>query len=119
MDEAKLCDRIALMQNGQFMQVDTPDNIIAKYTETLWAVQGENMSKLLKELKKNPLVKSAYSFGESIHVTFNGELKMESGKWKMNDNHLDLSTPNVQIEKIESTIEDCFMLLTKEKNKNE
>ena len=118
MDEAKLCDRIALIQNGQFMQVDTPENITAQYAETLWAAQGDSMSKLLKEFKNSPLVKSAYSFGESIHVTFNGDLKTENGSWKIEDNYLELSTDNFQIEKIEPTIEDCFMFLTKENNKN-
>jgi ABC-type multidrug transport system, ATPase component len=118
MDEAKLCDRIALIQNGQFMQVDTPENITAQYAETLWAAQGDSMSKLLKELKNSPLVKSAYSFGESIHVTFNGDLKTENGSLKIEDNYLELSTDNFQIEKIEPTIEDCFMFLTKENNKN-
>ena len=115
MDEAILCDRIALILNGEFMQVDTPQNIIGNYPETLWSVQANQMSKLLKELKNNPLVKSAYSFGESIHVTFNGELKMENGEWKVKNNNFQLSTFNFQLEKIQPTIEDCFMLLSKNK----
>jgi ABC-type multidrug transport system ATPase subunit len=102
MDEALLCDRIALILNGEFMQVDTPQNIIANYPETLWSVQADQMPLLLKELRNNPFVKSAYSFGESIHVTFNGELKVESGKLK--------------VEKIQPTIEDCFMLLSQKNN---
>ena len=100
MDEATLCDRIALIMNGKFMQVDTPQNIISNYPQTLWSVQTNRMSELLKELRNNPIVNSAYSFGESIHVTFNG------------DNHYQLSTLNYQFEKIQPTIEDCFMLLS-------
>ena len=100
MDEAMRCDRIALIQNGEFMQVDTPQNIIAGYPDTLWSVQTDQMPKLLKELRNNPLVKSAYSFGESIHVTMdNGQLSMD----------------NCQFTKIQPTIEDCFMLLSKNK----
>ena len=106
MDEAGRCDRIALIQNGEFMQIDTPQNIIAGYPETLWAIQTDQMPKLLKELRNNPLVKSAYSFGESIHVTTTS-----------NDNtaklHSQLTTVNCQFEKIQPTIEDCFMLLSK------
>ena len=115
MDEATLCDRIALIQNGEFMKVDTPQNIIAAYPETLWSVQTDQMPGLLKELRNNPLVKSAYSFGESIHVTFNGELRMENGEWRIKneDNHSQLSILNSQFKKIEPTIEDCFMLLSK------
>jgi len=120
MDEAKLCDRIALMQNGRFLQVDTPENITAQYTETLWDVQGDNVSKLLKQLKNDPLVKSAYSFGESIHVTFNGELTMEYGEWivKNGDKHSQFTIHDSQLKKIQPTVEDCFMLLS-ENSKNE
>ena len=100
MDEATLCDRIALILNGEFMQVDTPQNIIANYPETLFSVEGENMHKLLKDLRNNPIIKSAYSFGDTIHVTFvNEEYKMK----------------NIEFKKIEPTIEDCFMRLS---NKN-
>lgn len=31
MDEAGLCDRIALIQNGSFLKVDTPQNIVSQY----------------------------------------------------------------------------------------
>ncbi|MCL1937289.1 MAG: ABC transporter ATP-binding protein [Candidatus Azobacteroides sp.] len=103
MDEATLCDRIALILDGEFMQVDTPQNIIAGYPETLWAVQTDHIPRLLKELRNNPLVHSAYSFGESIHVTFNKE-------WTPNGQ---LSGIDYPFEKIQPTVEDCFMLLSK------
>ena len=40
MDEAILCDRIALVQDGEFMQVDTPQNIIDSYSETFTGFAG-------------------------------------------------------------------------------
>ena len=123
MDEASLCDRIALISNGEFMQVDTPQNIIANYPETLWSVQTDQMHQTLKDLRSNPLVKSTYTFGESIHVTFNEKLRIDNGQLTI-DNvahaHNDLaqlnyqlSIINCQFQKIQPTIEDCFMLLSK------
>ena len=115
MDEATLCDRIALIFNGEFMQVDTPQNIIDGYSETLWSVQTDQMSGLLKELQNNPSVKSAYSFGESIHITIdNGELTIDNGKLqiKNEDSHCQLSTVNCQLKKVQPTVEDCFIQLT-------
>jgi len=47
------------------------------------------------------LVKSAYSFGDSIHVTFS-----DNGESINKDK-------NFQFTKIQPTIEDCFMLLSK------
>ena len=119
MDEAKLCDRIALMLNGKFMQIDTPQNIVAQFTETLWAAEGNNMRKLLKDLQTNPLVKTAYSFGDTIHVTFNGELEMENSEWtiKNGDNHSQLSIKNCQLKKVQPSVEDCFMFLAKNNEK--
>ena len=38
MDEAVQCDRIALIQNGSFLTIDTPHNIIGCYDETLWSI---------------------------------------------------------------------------------
>ena len=116
MDEAKLCDRIALMLNGRFLQVDTPENITAQYTENLWAVQTDQKPKLLKELRNSPFVKSAYSFGDSIHVTIEqGELITEQGELVIvsENNRCLLSSVHCQPNKVLPTVEDCFMLLSK------
>ena len=40
MDEASLCDRIALVQAGEFLQVDTPRSVVSRYPATLLAVRG-------------------------------------------------------------------------------
>jgi ABC-type multidrug transport system ATPase subunit len=103
MDEATLCDRIALIQNGEFMQVDTPQNIIAGYPDELWSVQTDRIHQLLIALRSDPLVKSAYSFGESIHVTFKEQWTVDNRR---------LTTADYQLKKISPTIEDCFIQLT-------
>ena len=103
MDEAVRCDRIALMQKGEFMQVDTPQNIIAGYPETLWSVQTDQMPQLLKELRSSPFIKSAYSFGDAIHLTMDNE-----------ERNLKFNIQHSTLEKIQPTIEDCFMLLSKQ-----
>ena len=64
MDEATLCERIALVQEGQIMSIDTPAGIIARYPDKLFAIKSDNMSGLLKDLRKHPQVTSAFSFGE-------------------------------------------------------
>ena len=43
MDEAMQCDRIALMQGGEFLTIDTPQGIIESYTDRLWSVRSDNM----------------------------------------------------------------------------
>ena len=64
MDEANLCERIALIQNGKILSVDTPANIIAAYPTKLYGVRSDNIYKLLKDLRENDQVESSYAFGE-------------------------------------------------------
>lgn len=109
MDEATLCDRIALIQDGEFMQIDSPQNIIAGYPETLWSVQSNQMHRLLKDLRSFPSVKSSFSFGETFHVTFDNRASSEDlQKYLANNGHSD-----IEIQTIQPTVEDCFMLLSK------
>ena len=77
MDEASMCDRIALIQEGEFMKIDTPENIVNEYDQELWAVKSDDMSKLLKDLRANPEVKSCFAFGDTHHITV-GKITPES-----------------------------------------
>ena len=98
MDEAALCDRIALINKGKILQINTPENITANYPRPLYAAESNDNYSLLKELRQNPKVRSAYIFGEAIHVTLNEQLTMN----------------NEQFMEITPTIEDCFIELLKE-----
>ena len=110
MDEARLCDRIALMQNGKFLRIDSPDNIIASYPQKLWSVTADNMHGLLNDLRSCPYVKSSFSFGASYHVTM-----VESATAAiLNEYLINKGYGNIDIREIEPTVEDCFMLMLKE-----
>src|SRR5262245_13774286 len=69
MDEADRCDRIALMQRGKLLAVDTPSRVAASFDRPLMAVRADRRYDLLRALREYPHVNSAYPFGESIHVT--------------------------------------------------
>jgi len=109
MDEASLCERIALIQDGEIMSIDTPDNITKQFPDKLFAIRSDDMSKLLKDLRHDTLIKSSYSFGESIHITFIDvdELTISELQNKLNI----LDHKSIEIEIISPTIEDCFIRL--------
>lgn len=108
MDEAVQCDRIALIQEGHFLTIDTPDNIIKAYTQTLWAVRSDNMHRLLTDLRGIKGVKTAFAFGENHHATVDQSvLTIASLREKLEA----LGHRNIVIEAVEPTIEDCFMNL--------
>jgi ABC-2 type transport system ATP-binding protein len=70
MDEAMRCDRVALIQNGKLMSIDTPQNIREGFTKRLFMVRSPDKYRLLMALRKYPNISTAYPFGDSIHVTF-------------------------------------------------
>jgi ABC-2 type transport system ATP-binding protein len=108
MDEASLCDRIALIQNGQFLKIDTPKKIVSQYENKLWAVQSDNMYKLLNDLRANELTKNCFAFGDKHHVSVSSEQLSMS---RLKDLLETVRHTNVEIREIEPTIEDCFMQL--------
>ncbi len=114
MDEASLCDRVALIQNGQILKIDTPENIIKSYPKYLIAVNAKNKYKLIHDLRKYKNSSSVFAFGSSVHVTFkNNNTDIDELK-----NFL-ISEGNVEIDIniAQPDIEDCFMELMKaEKN---
>lgn len=112
MDEANMCDRIALIQDGSMLKIDKPEQIKAAYNETLWAVRGNDMYRLLLDLRANKNVLTSYAFGDSHHITIDPNI-MEADK-NFNPTSLaeDLSLQghtDVEIRPIEPSIEDCFM----------
>ncbi len=108
MDEAGLCDRIALMREGEFIATDTPQNIINSYKETLWAVQTENMSASLQELRNHPKVKTCFAFGNQHHVTVQPDLSIDELQHYLKEK----GYSSIEITATEATVEDCFMALT-------
>lgn len=117
MDEASLCDRIALIQSGQIMSIESPENIITNYPEKLFAVKSNNMGKLLKDLRQNPEIKSCNTFGDFHHITFNKN-QLENQK-ELVENLTKLNHQSIELKIIQPTIEDCFirlMALNSDKN---
>lgn len=109
MDEASLCDRIALIQDGRFLQTDTPQNIIAGFGTELWSVKSNQMSKLLKDLRAFEAVETCFAFGDTHHITFKAEPPTEQ---LLNDYLHEKGHKYVYIKSIEANVEDCFMRLS-------
>jgi len=108
MDEAKLCDRIALIQNGKILEIDTPQNIVDRFDKNIYAVRSDNMFELLKALRSFPETESCFAFGDKHHLVLN------NNNIDLNELETYLQTQtNLEIKKIEPGIEDCFMRLMK------
>ncbi|MEN8137754.1 MAG: ABC transporter ATP-binding protein [Bacteroidota bacterium] len=110
MDEASLCDEVALIQDGKIMAVDTPENISNKFSKTLYEIKSSNNYKTLTLIRNFEEINTAYMFGNSIHVTLKNDNKPEELKQLINIENIEYS-----IEEIKPNIEDSFMeLMAKE-----
>ncbi len=112
MDEATQCDRIALIQNGEFLQINTPQGIVSAYSEILWAVRSNQMHQLLDDLRHYPDIKTAFPFGDTFHVTVRENAEPQTLlEYLASKGHL-----QVKVCPITASIEDCFMTLMKTDN---
>lgn len=109
MDEAALCDRIALINKSKILEINTPQGIIDKFGKNLWAVQSSNMYQLLQDLRAFSETQSCFSFGESHHLVLKNE---DIPTQNVLDYLQNKGHSQVEMKLIEPSVEDCFMALS-------
>lgn len=105
MDEALQCDRIALMDKGVILDINTPEGIIANFPTTLLEAQGGNMAELRHHLTTHPAIERVYAFGSTLHLSLKPDVVLSS---------VEFFPPNStlgSVVRIQPTIEDCFIRL--------
>ena len=126
MDEAQLCDRVALMAGGEIFRIGSPSEIMSDFSGELFALKNLPFS-LLAVLRDLPQVKSAFLFGESLHlrlnpnVDFSSESRADFGIKSSEKSSADsnailqaflrqkLRCAALEVTRIAPNIEDCFM----------
>ncbi|HKJ34407.1 MAG TPA: ABC transporter ATP-binding protein [Balneolales bacterium] len=108
MDEANRCDRVALMQKGSIMGIDTPENVTEMKQKTVFGVKGTPRYQVIKALRDYPQVDSVYAFGEYLHYTDKREdVDIQEIRMFL----LDQGFKGVEVKAVNPTIEDAFMAL--------
>jgi len=110
MDEAILCDRVALMQKGEIMMINTPAAIVAAFGKKIWAARADNMYHLLRDIRAFEGTESCYAFGEYLHVTLHTSPEQLKAYLETKDHKGLVITP------AKAGIEDAFMQLMQEQN---
>lgn len=73
MDEAMRCNRVALIQNGEILSVDTPGKIRDSFSHKLFKIKADDKFTLINALRRYPETLTAFPFGDSVHATFRGD----------------------------------------------
>jgi ABC-type multidrug transport system ATPase subunit len=109
MDEARLCDRIALIQKGNILSIDTPDGIVGQFPGELFGVTAANTHLLLREVRAYPGTQRCFAFGDALHVTFSS-----GGSDELLAYLRQKGLADAKVERIRPGIEDVFIHLLKD-----
>ena len=113
MDEARLCGRVALIQDGRILTLEKPENIIKNYDRKLLAIRSDNMYGLITDLRNDPNAFSVHLFGQFVHYNQKNRL---ADRDRIFNYLTEKGHQNIDIHHIDPIIEDCFMNLM-ERNK--
>lgn len=107
MDEASRCDRVALIQEGKIMEIDSPQGITQNFAHALWALRAKKMYPLLQELNQTEGIVSSYPFGQYHHVVVKKEIEFS----RIENQLKSIGYSDLESKPAAITIEDCFMEL--------
>ncbi|WP_296122886.1 ABC transporter ATP-binding protein [uncultured Bacteroides sp.] len=107
MDEAQACDRVALIDKGRILAIDTPTRLSAGSDKNLYEVSAREMWSLMLALRKLPQVADCYTFGEAHHVVTKEGFDPSATAEALERSGLH----DVSISPAEGNIEDLFIKL--------
>jgi len=110
MDEAELCDRIALIQDGEILEINTPKEIVKKFPKRIYNVSADNMYFLLENLKEFEYQYSVFPFGEFVHYA---DKRENFDLQELKDYLIEKGLKNIEIQESKANIEDTFMELAR------
>lgn len=111
MDEAGQCDRVALIDKGNILKIDTTDHIIASFQKPLFAIKAGNRYELLKTLRSYEFAHSVQPFGEYIHYT---DRRKQPPSGELHNYLSKAGLTGIVIQPVQPDIEDTFMALMQE-----
>ncbi len=111
MDEASRCDRVALIQQGKILQVDTTTNITKGFTRRLFAVKTTKVYEIITLLQAYPHTHSVYPFGEFVHYT---DQRKQADANDLAAYLVSEGYKDARVAEIEPGVEDSFMALAEE-----
>ena len=109
MDEATRCERIALIDKGKILRVNTPAGLVAGLDESLYNASAAHMFDLLTKLRQLPEVEDCYTFGATLHVVGRKGFDPVAVRHRLRLEGLH----DVEVYPTKGDIEDLFIKLTR------
>lgn len=109
MDEASLCDRIAMILDGSVIGLGSPAEIISRFPNRIYSVSGGNMFQTLGALRGVRGVLDCSSFGSACHVCVTDGGPDETG---LAEALRSAGIEGCDVRRMTPGIEDCFIRLS-------
>ncbi len=109
MDEADRCDRVALMQRGKLLAIDTPDAIARSFGRPLIGVRADKRFDTIRALREYQNAGSVFPFGELIHFTDRRADALAARVESELHQFLESRGLAAQLSAIAPSVEDTFM----------
>ncbi len=109
MDEALLCDVVALAYQGRLLATDAPARLLAGFPSRLYLAATESPHLALRLLERTPLCRSCHLFGDGVHFTLREGASIASAAKALEGRQAAVS----EIRAIEPGLEDLFLELLK------
>ncbi len=107
MDEATRCDRIAMIQEGQIIGINTPAAFVENFQGKLYNFKSDNIFRLLRAMEHCPLNCNYYPYGEHCHIAFYDDVATALPQFEQFLQEQQL--PHDEIQPIDPSVEDCFI----------
>ena len=107
MDEARRCERIALINRGRILDVNTPSKLVESLEENLYNASAKEMYPLLEALRSLPGVKKCYTFGATLHIVTENDFNPAGAVSRLSD----MGLTHVSISPAKGDVEDLFIKL--------
>lgn len=112
MDEAERCERIAMINGGKILNVDTPENLVRAVGENMYEASSDAMYPLLQALRGTPGIKDCYTFGSSLHLVTDATFRPTQTCDRLRKQGL----ADIKIRPLKGNIEDLFIKLTRDES---
>lgn len=105
MDEALLCDRIAIMHEGSLLAQGAPGSVVAGFRYAIYAIRERELVMGAAAAAGIEGVHSVHSFGDSLHITADPVLPEEQLHRRLSE----AFGREVAFERIAPSLEDVFI----------
>ena len=110
MEEAEYCHRLALMNRGRLIALDTPRGLRQRVVEPILKVKTDDAPRAVEALAGAPGVLDAAMFGRALHVTVQ---EAEVGEQLVRSALEGAGRTVTHVEAVEPSLEDVFVSLVR------